>query len=107
MKLFIKIIGLFVFLTISTTRLFSQCDNSTITIDLETDGYASETSWELLDISGNIILSNEYETSDNNLVFSYPICVEDGCYTFIINDSYEDGICCNYGLGSYELSLEG
>jgi hypothetical protein len=107
MKLFIKIIGLLVFLTISTTRLFSQCDNSTITIDLETDGYASETSWELLDISGNIILSNEYETSDNNLVFSYPICVEDGCYTFIINDSYEDGICCNYGLGSYELSLEG
>jgi hypothetical protein len=26
-----------------------------------------------------------------------------GCYTFTINDSYGDGICCTYGSGNYAL----
>eukprot|EP00957_Ditylum_brightwellii_P108351 8266215-Ditylum_brightwellii.AAC.1 len=33
-------------------------------------------------------------------------CLPSGrIYTFTITDSYGDGICCEYGEGSYKLSL--
>ena len=31
-------------------------------------------------------------------------CLPDGCYDFVIYDSYGDGICCSYGIGSYTLT---
>ena len=31
-------------------------------------------------------------------------CLEDGCYFFAIYDDYGDGICCDWGEGSYSLS---
>ena len=30
-------------------------------------------------------------------------CLKDGCYNFEIIDSYGDGMCCQYGRGSYSL----
>ena len=30
-------------------------------------------------------------------------CLEEGCYIFRIFDDYEDGICCEYGEGSWSL----
>merc|ERR1711976_58179 len=31
------------------------------------------------------------------------VCLTDGTYTFTINDSFGDGICCGYGSGDYQL----
>ena len=31
------------------------------------------------------------------------LCLPQGCYNFQINDSYNDGICCDFGNGSYTL----
>ena len=31
-------------------------------------------------------------------------CLEEGCYQFRISDSYEDGICCDYGEGSWTIT---
>jgi hypothetical protein len=33
--------------------------------------------------------------------------VADDCYTFTINDSYADGICCAFGNGAYEILVDG
>lgn len=32
------------------------------------------------------------------------MCLPNDCYTFTINDAYGDGICCNYGNGSYSIT---
>jgi len=34
-------------------------------------------------------------------------CLEFGCYTFTIYDSFGDGICCSNGQGSYEVTVDG
>ena len=34
------------------------------------------------------------------------ICLQDGCYEFEISDSYQDGICCDFGEGSWTISDE-
>ena len=113
MKLFIRIIGLFVLLTMSTTRLFSQCDNSSITINILTDIYSDETSWELTNDVGAIVASDQYNWNEDNDYFSYPLCLEDGCYTFTIYDTFGDGLCSScWGWdssddGYYQLIVEG
>ena len=29
------------------------------------------------------------------------------CYSFVISDTYGDGICCSYGNGSYSVTYNG
>lgn len=81
---------------------FAQCPPGELEfqLDLTPDSYPSETSWELTDAGGNVIASGD--TTDALL------CVPDnGCYTFTINDTYGDGICCAYGQGAYTVLFDG
>ena len=74
------------------------------------DTWAYESSWELTNALGAIVASDQYNWNDDNSYFSYPLCIDDGCYTFTIYDTYGDGLCCG-GWGNppgyYELILEG
>jgi len=55
-----------------------------------------------VDANGNQVASGGGYGS-NNSTFIDNECIFDGCYDFIINDSYGDGICCGFGNGSYSL----
>ncbi len=82
-----------------------SCTNVTISITL--DNYPGETSWELLDSSGIVVASGgTYQNEPNGSTVNAVSCLEDGCYTFSIKDSYGDGICCRYGSGSYSVTDE-
>lgn len=73
-----------------------------IVLNLVTDRYASETSWDLKDSGGTTINSGSgYSNSSTYNINLGPL--SEGQYTFTIYDSYGDGICCAYGSGSYEL----
>jgi PKD repeat protein len=68
---------------------------------LTTDQYGEETSWDIADANGNVVASGSgYGASAD---YTIPACLADGCYTFTIYDSYGDGMCCEFGNGSYEL----
>jgi hypothetical protein len=75
-----------------------------LTITILTDDYAEETSWELKDASGNILADGGAGYQDNT---TYEVTVplpNDGCYEFVINDAFGDGICCGFGEGYYTLT---
>jgi hypothetical protein len=82
----------------------SSYDTAIVTLNLVTDNYASETSWQLTDSSGYIIAQNG--SLSNAITYSTEIEIPtlDECYTFTINDTYGDGICCGYGVGSYSIT---
>lgn len=64
------------------------------------DNFPAETSWDVKDSAGNVIASGTSQSDS--------ICVNPGsCYRFTIYDSFGDGMCCNYGNGSYTLLLDG
>ena len=66
----------------------------TVTINITTDEFPEETSFELTDASGNILFE---ETNFNQLstLFTFQIDVIcSGTYTFTIFDAFGDGICC-------------
>ena len=82
----------------------SSYDTAIVTLNLVTDNYASETSWQLTDSSGYIIAQNGSLSNASTYSTEIEIPTSDECYTFTINDSYGDGICCGYGVGSYSIT---
>lgn len=81
------------------------CTKTKATLTLVTDEYASETSW-LLKNSSNQELYNGSDYS-NSTTYTKVMCLGDGDYTFEINDSYGDGICCGSGDGSFQVEVNG
>jgi len=71
----------------------TPCDEDTITIEMFTDSYGSETSAELIEQgSGTIMWSVGTSTLSSNTFYSWDVCVlSAGCYDFYAYDSYGDG----------------
>ncbi|WP_142783909.1 hypothetical protein [Changchengzhania lutea] len=71
------------------------------------DSYSEETSWEIYEASDtdNPIYAGEYAAGETDA--SEKFCLANGTYIFVIYDVYSDGICCNYGDGSYTLTNNG
>ena len=64
------------------------CNGIEATVNIFTDLYASEMSWELVDLDGASVATGSGFTSDN----STNVClVEGSSYTMIMMDSYGDG----------------
>ena len=84
--------------------------NTFVTVEIVTDQYGAETTWEIKDANGtNVLSGGPY----NNLSASgtTPQAPMSGnlntneCYTFTIYDSYGDGInTAQYGLGSFSVT---
>lgn len=63
--------------------------------EIDFDGYPYETSWDIKDANGNIMVSSPpYDTYADDDIISVDICIPEGCYDFTIYDSVGDGMCC-------------
>ncbi len=81
------------------------CTGTEVTITINLDNYPEETSWALTTSGGATVASGgTYANLADGSTFTESVCLPDGCYTFTINDSYGDGICCQYGSGSYSVT---
>lgn len=84
--------------------VYSQCGPGYVQVKivLTTDNYSGETTWQLKDKFGNVLMANG--TLSNATTFTSTLCVStSSCLTFQINDSFGDGICCGYGNGNFQL----
>ena len=78
-------------------------ETETVILNLLTDDYASETSWEFIDENGNVLQQSPSNLTDNTLYEETFEVDPDSCYSFVIFDTAGDGICCGFGIGSYSL----
>lgn len=79
-----------------------ECEDVTITI--VPDNYGKDITWELKNDGGSVLASGGPYWDSNTDPIVNTICLEKGCYDFVIYDSYGDGLCCNWGNGYYEIS---
>ena len=83
------------------------CEKS-VTIDIFTDNYPSETTWELIDKGSGGVVASGGPLTDPLTQYTWTVCIAmTGCYNFVIYDLYGDGICCLYGDGHYEVYHDG
>ena len=87
----------------------SCCFGDLLTIDIQTDNYPEDISWQVVNQNGTIIASiNPASLALANTLYTWDVCLSStDCYDFTITDSYGDGLCCAYGNGSYSLTLNG
>jgi hypothetical protein len=81
--------------------------SSNVTLRIILDGYGSEVSWTLKN-SANVTVAQggPYTDGGSNNTFPVPdvnLTLANDCYTFQMNDSYGDGICCAYGNGNFQV----
>merc|ERR1711982_297826 len=79
---------------------------ATSVLELTTDNYPAETSWDIKNSSGD----EQYEGSgysEADTLHTINMCLASDEYTFKINDAYGDGICCSYGEGGYKITVDG
>ncbi|SEP55884.1 S8 family serine peptidase [Neolewinella agarilytica] len=84
------------------------CNGTEVVLSITMDNYPEETSWTLTNDAGQTVASGgTYGSIPDGGNYTETICLVDDCYTFTINDTYGDGICCSYGNGSYSLTQGG
>ena len=92
----------------SWTTVETEQDEMTLTIDVTQDKYGAQITWEIIDSDMNVIaeggpydnLAGSSSTKLHRVNVDVP---SDECLRFIIRDSQGNGICCNYGDGSYKI----
>ena len=80
-----------------------------VNIEIFTDNYPSETTWELVDKGTGQVVGSAGPLGDSLTLHTWDVCIDPigGCYNFTIYDSYGDGICCDYGDGWYSVYHDG
>lgn len=75
------------------------------TLTINTDNYPEETTWEVYNDSGDILIASGGNYEDASSTYTESICVTKGeCYKLFVYDSYSDGICCSFGEGNFFIT---
>lgn len=86
-------------------------DGIDVRVDVRTDSFGSETSWQITDSNDEIVASKDIfsnrELQSETLCLDMTATCDGSDYTFTIYDDYGDGICCEWGNGYYEVYVEG
>jgi len=90
--------------TESPTR--PPCFGASFLLQLQIDNYGNEVTWDLTAQDATSPVANGGPYADFEAVEVYE-CIDNGCYEFIIYDSYGDGLCCSSGRGSYSITVDG
>jgi hypothetical protein len=84
--------------------LGSAAPAATVRIEIRTDEFPSETTWEVTDQDGGTTLCAGGPYEDPLMLYITECEIPDeGCFDFTIHDSYGDGICCAAGEGSFAI----
>ena len=86
-----------------------QNTHTDVTVQIVTDAYGSETTWDITDANGAVVLSGgPYSNlSAAGTTTETPVSGTlnaQTCHTFTIYDSYGDGIDAGYGAGSFNVT---
>jgi len=75
---------------------------TTVYLELMTDNYGTETTWNLKNSAGTTLYSGGPYTNAQ-VTYNQTWTLAADCYTFTINDAYGDGMCCSYGNGYFTI----
>ncbi len=89
---------------LSTGGTVDNCATGDLTLNITFDDFPQETSWTITNSGGTVVASESYSSAVGSTVSETISGLTSGTYTFTISDTFGDGICCDYGNGSYTLS---
>ena len=87
----------------------TECDGVRVLVNVTTDDYPAETSWDLVDMCDGRVLDSTVPGGYTGMrtIHEKEVCYPMTRFKFTIKDDFDDGLCCGFGLGGYEVSLDG
>jgi hypothetical protein len=79
-----------------------------VQVQVHYDDFPEETGWTLRDSTGTVISrqpSGSFTTQNSTVTNTTSVAL--GTYTFEMTDTEGDGICCEYGSGSFSIVVHG
>lgn len=74
---------------------------------IQFDDFPQETSWEIIDLDGiPIHRGGTYPNAPQMSTLTEILCMPEGCFNLNFFDSQNDGICCSFGTGFFELRTD-
>lgn len=102
-----KSIVSFLFILLSVSILAAQdcaMDENLVVVSVQTDQYAVETSWDLVDGQGIVLAAGD--NLQNFQLYVDSFCIDEGsCLTFTIYDSFSDGFSAD-GFAAVEFNSD-
>ena len=92
--------------------IFTDAQYESVAITVNGGSYQGEVSWEIVDSEGNIIISTEAGGEENpGAPYSNVSCLEVGCYTLNMFDSFGDGwngdvMTISTDYGSWQFTID-
>ena len=84
-------------------NLQAKPSGTAIFLQLTTDNFPQETTWELTDAFNTVIAAGGPYTDQQNL-YTESLCLDpDTCYTFTIYDAFGDGVSAQGVFGDYQI----
>lgn len=75
-----------------------------VDVVIATDLFGQETTWEIRDSAEQVIAGGGPYQNDMLVTYTERVPLTDfACYRFVIYDSGNDGMCCLWGLGRFQL----
>jgi len=75
---------------LASSLLVAQCDNNSVALTFNAGTFLDEVSFNVTDADGNILLES-MPGSEASDTYVYSLCLDDGCYTINMYDSFGDG----------------
>lgn len=75
---------------LASSLLVAQCDNNSVALTFNAGTFLDEVSFNVTDADGNILLES-MPGSEASDTYVYNLCLDDGCYTINMYDSFGDG----------------
>lgn len=97
-------------ISIAPSAAPTTCEGDDIVVSIRTDNYPGETSYVLDDLCRDVTVFERplgYYTNSGTLYVDELCTAFPAEYLFRISDTWGDGICCGYGNGFYEVTLNG
>ncbi|MBK8389095.1 MAG: T9SS type A sorting domain-containing protein [Saprospiraceae bacterium] len=82
------------------------CSSNSLIFKFVGDLYPEEFTWNIKNSAGATVYSGGGYTQPL-ATYNTTMCLPNGCYTLQVFDTYGDGICCNYGNGSFAVTFNG
>ena len=87
-------------ISLATTNIFAQDCESGI-LNSTTGNWGNEMTWELYSNADDTIIAS-FQGTQNYTTTEQPVCLEPGCYFFVLSDSWGDG----WNGGSLEVAMD-
>lgn len=87
-----------------SSNFSSVASGSVVTLDILTDSYPAETTWEIIEPTNGSAVASGGPYTGTQTNYAEDICLSNGCYELIFYDSYGDGMQYDGVIGNYILT---